>query len=184
MPSIAADWPDFLLISPSTASAGAIANSIAKFNIAHAIIRAPQLAPSQYRSLFAKVASLAPACQLRVHQHIDLALEFAAPLHISSAMLGAPMSQFAGIKSLSASVHSAAQQYRAAQLGVCFSLFGNIKITKSHAHTPARGFAALADMAAITAVPIYAVGGLHMEDLAIAKTHGAVGVAGIGLFAS
>lgn len=76
-----------------------------------------------------------------------------------------------------ASVHDAAGLARAAELGVDFAVLGPVQPTASHPGQAPLGWNAFARIAAATAVPLYAIGGLDGDSLRVALTHGAHGIA-------
>jgi 8-oxo-dGTP diphosphatase len=76
-----------------------------------------------------------------------------------------------------ASCHNAAELARAAQLGVDFVVLGPVAQTPSHAGTPAMGWAQFHALAAQFPVPVFAIGGMHHEDMHKARTAGAHGLA-------
>jgi 8-oxo-dGTP diphosphatase len=76
-----------------------------------------------------------------------------------------------------ASCHNAAELRRAEELGCDFALLSPVLPTRSHPGAPHLGWAAFAAIAAGAAIPVYALGGLRMEDIETAWRHGAHGVA-------
>jgi 8-oxo-dGTP diphosphatase len=76
-----------------------------------------------------------------------------------------------------ASVHSANELRRCADLGLDFAVAGPVQPTPSHLGQPALGWAAFAEMIAATALPAYAIGGMKSGDLQSAMRSGAHGVA-------
>jgi 8-oxo-dGTP diphosphatase len=75
------------------------------------------------------------------------------------------------------SCHDAGELARAAQLGVDFAVLGPVKPTPSHPDVEPMGWARFADVVRGTPIPIYALGGLDRDDLDVARSHGAHGVA-------
>lgn len=84
---------------------------------------------------------------------------------------------------LSCAVHDAAEMAQAERIGADLAVVGHVKPTPSHGDAPALGWAGLEALTAGTTVPVYAIGGLGPGDLAEARAHGAIGVAGIRAFA-
>ncbi len=85
-------------------------------------------------------------------------------------------------QAVAASCHDAGELAQAQRLGLDFAVLGPVQATRSHPGAkPLRwdGFAALREQVSL---PIYALGGLDAADVAIARHHGAQGVAGIGRF--
>ncbi|MDZ7749329.1 MAG: thiamine phosphate synthase [Halofilum sp. (in: g-proteobacteria)] len=80
---------------------------------------------------------------------------------------------------LSCACHDAAELAHAEALGADLAYLGSVAPTPSHPDAAPLGWEAFADLAAGTALPLYAIGGVTPSDLATARAAGAVGVAGI-----
>jgi len=76
-----------------------------------------------------------------------------------------------------ASCHTRLDIERAGRLGLDFAVLGPVLPTPSHPGGRTLGWEAFAAIAALTPLPIYALGGLGHADLHIAIAHGAHGVA-------
>ena len=76
-----------------------------------------------------------------------------------------------------ASVHTAEELAQAAELGLDFAVLGPVQPTASHPGQAPLGWAGFERLAAATALPVYAIGGLDVGALAPAMSRGAHGVA-------
>ena len=76
-----------------------------------------------------------------------------------------------------ASVHDARELDRAARLDLDFAVLGNVLETPSHPGKPGIGWDAFRRIAAEAPIPVYAIGGMKTEHLALAQQHGAHGIA-------
>ena len=76
-----------------------------------------------------------------------------------------------------ASVHSSAEIERAAALRLDFVAAGPVQITATHPGRPPLGWNAFARMTDNSSVPVYALGGMQVSDLATAMSQGAHGIA-------
>ena len=97
-------------------------------------------------------------------------------VHWTSAMLAQAGQRPAGMM-VAASCHTRADVARAGALDLDFAVLGPVAATPTHPgprRSAGSGFAALVEG---TRVPVYALGGLRTEDLAVAVDHGAQGVA-------
>jgi 8-oxo-dGTP diphosphatase len=97
-------------------------------------------------------------------------------VHWTSAMLARVAQRPAGMM-VAASCHTRDDVARAGALDLDFAVLGPVAATPTHPDASPigwEGFAALVDG---TRVPVYALGGLRTEDLAVAVDHGAQGVA-------
>lgn len=83
---------------------------------------------------------------------------------------------------LSASCHDAEQLNRAQALGCDFVSLAPVQVTRSHPGVEPLGWPRFAELAKSVSMPVYALGGMKPEDLPIANSHGAYGVAGISEF--
>lgn len=76
-----------------------------------------------------------------------------------------------------ASCHNAGELAQAEALGLDYALLGPVLPTATHPGTPALGWEEFSRLIAGTTLPVFALGGLAMEQLAEAQTHGAHGIA-------
>jgi thiamine-phosphate diphosphorylase len=119
-----------------------------------------------------------------VSSRVDLALATGAagvhlpendlPVAAARALLGGGL--------LGRSVHSVAAARQAAAEGADYLLFGPVFETASHPGRPARGLAALEEVAAAVPVPVLAIGGIDAERARACREAGAAGFAAIGYF--
>lgn len=77
----------------------------------------------------------------------------------------------------SASCHSVEELQHAGELGFDFALLSPVLPTLSHPDATHLGWERFAKMATGSTLPVYALGGLKPDDLAIAQQHGAHGIA-------
>lgn len=103
-------------------------------------------------------------------------------LHLSADRAAETSARPAAARWLSCSAHDEAELRVAEALGADFAVVGPVRPTASHPRALGIGWEGLARLTASTALPIYAIGGLSPVDLAPARDHGAVGVAGISGF--
>ncbi len=82
----------------------------------------------------------------------------------------------------SASCHDPTSLARAGQAGARFVLLSPVQPTRSHPELAPLGWERFQQWVCDSAVPVYALGGLGPDVLALARLHGAVGVAGIRAF--
>ena len=75
------------------------------------------------------------------------------------------------------SCHDAGELAHAAGLGADFALLSPVLPTLTHPGAPTLGWKAFAALAAASPIPVYGLGGLGRDDVALAQSHGAHGVA-------
>lgn len=80
---------------------------------------------------------------------------------------------------VAASCHDADELRLAQHLGCDFAVLGAVNATASHPGVPALGWDGFAALREEVSLPIYAIGGMSMQDIPVARQHGAQGVAAI-----
>ncbi|HAI59118.1 MAG TPA: hypothetical protein DCM32_04475, partial [Xanthomonadaceae bacterium] len=78
-----------------------------------------------------------------------------------------------------AACHDAADLARADALAIDDLMLGPVRPTPTHPEAPGLGWDGFEALRALTARPVFALGGLGPADLDEARRHGAQGVAGI-----
>lgn len=82
----------------------------------------------------------------------------------------------------SASCHDLTELRRAEQLGLDFVFLSPVAATAKYSPEQLLGWQKFAELAGQVSLPVYALGGMSLDDLATARAHGAAGIAGIGMF--
>jgi len=75
------------------------------------------------------------------------------------------------------SCHDADELAQATAIGADFALLSPVLPTLTHPGAPTLGWARFSALAAASPIPVYGLGGLARDDVALARTHGAHGVA-------
>ncbi|WP_336963524.1 NUDIX domain-containing protein [Acinetobacter pittii] len=81
-----------------------------------------------------------------------------------------------------AACHDAVSLKQAQQVGCDAVFISPVKPTKTHPEATALGWERFSDLAQNSQIPVFALGGVHPDDLATAQQHGAYGLAGIRNF--
>lgn len=97
-------------------------------------------------------------------------------IHVSAARMMALQERPRGML-CGASCHSAEELARAAELGLDFVLLSPVMHTLSHPATAPLGWQQFLQTVGEYPLPVYALGGLQLADMASAWTHGAHGIA-------
>ncbi|AEJ00293.1 thiamine monophosphate synthase [Nitrosomonas sp. Is79A3] len=144
-------------------------------------IREKQMAKDVLREFSLQVLALAQSYQAKVliNGDAELAREMGADgVHFTSSQLMAlpcrPDSEY-GL--CGASCHNAEELFAAEQLGLDFVVLGPVQSTQSHPGLTPLGWRRFAALIRDYSLPVYALGGLHPEDLPIAQEMGAHGIA-------
>ena len=151
-------------------------------------LRDPQLLPADFQQVS---AALVPelhqlGCQVVVNCSVDLpVVAMADGVHLTTQrLMSAGERPLPAGRWCSASCHDARQLRRATKLGMDFVTLSPIQATDSHPAAALLGWQKFAELVADIPLPVFALGGLQHEDLALAYHHGGQGIAGIGLFDS
>jgi 8-oxo-dGTP diphosphatase len=118
--------------------------------------------------------------ELLINGDEALAHNLGCGLHLRSEQLLActqrpvPESQL-----LSASCHNAAELEHAQAIGIDFVLLGPIQPTATHPDRKGLGWNQFSRLRETIVLPIYALGGMRIDDIALSRRHGAQGVAAI-----
>ncbi|MEQ1813421.1 MAG: Nudix family hydrolase [Candidatus Nitrotoga sp.] len=147
-------------------------------------IREKNLPYPELKKLAQQIIDLAHAhhAQVLINQDIELAREIGADgVHLTSAQLMSLSTRshlaHPGLEWCAASCHNENELLQANALGLDFVVLGPVLPTRSHTGAPHLGWPAFATLAANSAIPVYALGGLKYNDLENAHQHGAHGVA-------
>ncbi|NUG22138.1 thiamine phosphate synthase, partial [Acinetobacter lactucae] len=81
-----------------------------------------------------------------------------------------------------AACHDAVSLKQAQQVGCDAVFISPVKPTTTHPEAIALGWERFSDLAQNSQIPVFALGGVHPDDLTIAQQHGAYGLAGIRNF--
>lgn len=141
-------------------------------------IREKQLAPDALMQFSRQVVAEAAQYAAKVCINGDLALaqQLGVGVHLSSVQLMALQSKPQGLL-CGASCHNQGELMHAAQLGLDYVMLSPVQPTMSHPGVDTLGWHKFARLIAGYGLPVYALGGMQLEDLHLARTHGAHGIA-------
>lgn len=142
-------------------------------------LREPQLAPLALLRLAEQVLKMAKPYGAKILLNADMQLvkELDADgVHLSSQKLMLLTEKPSNIM-VAASCHNLAELQQAEKLGLDFVVLSPVQPTKSHENAATLGWAFFAEMIKNCEMPVYALGGMQMGDLAIALKSGARGIA-------
>lgn len=144
--------------------------------------RAPDLEAKRFERLAREVIHLCRQYGARVHLNStpEIALRLGADgVHLSQARLRSYA--LTGIRGLSLGVscHTAGEIALALGHQPAYLTLGTIAGSPSHPGLKALGWKRFAELVRLSPVPVYAIGGLGLQDLEVARAHGAHGIAAI-----
>ncbi|MFZ5637507.1 MAG: Nudix family hydrolase [Pseudomonadota bacterium] len=181
--------PDRYLITPEPVDDGgawleALARALAA-GARRVQLRAPAYAaaePARWRALVAHAALLAreSGAQALVNADLALAAETGLGVHLRAVQLRAldarPLSP---TQPVIASCHDREELVLAQALGCDAAVLGPILPTPTHPGQDGIGWSRFVELRERVALPIYAIGGMTDGDIALARGHGAQGIAAI-----
>lgn len=101
-------------------------------------------------------------------------------VHLNSMRLGRVTSRPLSSEFwVGASCHGRSELEHAAEIGCDFALLSPVQVTASHPEAELLGWNSFRDLVRVTAMPVYALGGVSVADLSMAWAHGAQGIAAI-----
>ena len=142
-------------------------------------IREKTMSSASFRWLASEIIERAHASQAKVLLNSDVSLsrELGADgVHLTTAQLMSLTSR-PEVPWCGASCHNAEELYQAEKLGLDFVVLGPLSPTLSHPGIAALGWRRFAALIRDYSLPVYALGGLWMSDLAIAQEQGGHGIA-------
>ncbi|MEW6413723.1 MAG: Nudix family hydrolase [Pseudomonadota bacterium] len=142
-------------------------------------VRDKSLAPDERLALARETVRRAHRHDARVLVNGPLELAQAAGadgVHLDAAAAAAltarPACEWVGV-----SCHDGAELAHAAAIGADFALLSPVLPTATHPGAPTLGWDAFSALAAASPIPVYGLGGLGRDDVTLAQSHGAHGVA-------
>ncbi|MCF6322995.1 MAG: Nudix family hydrolase [Gammaproteobacteria bacterium] len=147
-------------------------------------LRAKSLARPAYCALAVEVKVLCRRyeAKLLLNGSADMVLAVGADgLHLSGDELSSLNNRPLGCDyKLSASCHDAAELKQASDVGIDFAVLSPVMPTNTHPGAETLGWQQFESLLEASQVPVYALGGMMLADLATAQNAGAQGVAAIG----
>jgi 8-oxo-dGTP diphosphatase len=150
-------------------------------------LRAPGCDAQRWDRLATEAAArcVEAGAEVLVNGDVALAERLGAGVHLRATQLAAVgmEARLASLKAkglaVAASCHEVADLRRAQAVGCDFVVLGPVMPTLSHAGAEGIGWEAFAAMREQVSLPIYALGGMDVEDIPPARAHGAQGIAAI-----
>lgn len=143
------------------------------------LLREKDLLPEAYEELSHKVLEICSATDTKciLHNYVDAALhEKADAIHLPLQTALTEKEKLTAFSHLGISTHSIEQVRKAEDIGAAYVTYGNVFATDCKKDVPPRGLASLAEITAQTELPVYAIGGIHIENVRSALAAGAKGV--------
>ena len=152
---------------------------IAACHPAGIILREKDLNPEDYKELAAAVMEICEQHGVKciLHSFPDVAISLQAdaihlPLHLLRAMSQEQKAQFTD---LGASCHSVEDALEAQALGCTYITAGHVFETDCKKGLPGRGLDFLRNVCAAVDIPVYGIGGIDADNIALVRDTGASG---------
>ena len=143
------------------------------------ILREKDLGEKEYKELAEHVLMICKTYDVpcMLHSFIDVALELGAenihlPLHILRGMDEKTKETF---KIIGASCHSVEEAQEAERLGCTYITAGHVFVTDCKKGLAPRGLGFLENVCKSVSIPVYAIGGISSENVALVRKMGASG---------
>lgn len=177
--------PDRYLVTPAPTGSDATWLEALEASLAAGVrrvqLRAPHCEPARWHRL---VEAAVDACRRHgadtlANGDVALADAFDIGVHLQAAQLATLGKRPWQDRRVAASCHTLADLRRAEDLGCDFVVLGPVADTTTHPGATPLGWEGFAALREETALPIYAIGGMQVGDIDIARRHGAQGIAAI-----
>ncbi len=145
-------------------------------------LRAPRADPVRWRALAVRAveACRGVGAEVLLNADVELARRLAVGVHLRAAQLatmqGRPLPAELPV---AASCHDIDGLRAAQTLGCDFAVVGPLKPTASHPGAGTLGWSGFSTLRESVSLPLYAIGGLDIDDILEARRHGAQGIAAI-----
>ncbi len=151
---------------------------IAAAGISSIILREKELLPQEYAELAREVAAICESAGVAFTPHffVEQARELGARrIHLPLHMLETKPELRVEFEVLGASVHSVEQAKQAAALGADYVTAGHVFATDCKKGVPPRGAYWLAEVCRGVDIPVYAIGGIGVDNICAVRDAGAAG---------
>ena len=156
--------------------------NIANKEVDALLLRQPQLSFEDYRAWYgvARVALEGTGTSLVLHGNPEVLSSLGAEaVHMPAAIGMKYLASPDRPAQLSMSCHNLAEIQHAQEQGLDFVTLSPVKTTTSHPDTEPMGWTGFQNLSEKAKIPVYALGGMTLRDVTLAKSNGAQGIAGI-----
>jgi 8-oxo-dGTP diphosphatase len=148
-------------------------------------LREPGMKPESFVKLAQQVIAMAHAHQARVLLNTDdlnlVETSGADGLHMNSRLLNQLHERpLPDSLLVAASCHDLEELQKAQQLNADFAVLSPVKRTASHPQAKAIGWQRFSTLTRHCAIPVYALGGMSLNDIELSRKYGGQGVAALG----
>ena len=131
------------------------------------VLREKDLSESQYLQLAKEVLEICNTYQVSciLHSFINVANTLNhKKIHLPLPLLEKYEGQLSNFTTIGCSIHSLDEAFKAQSLGATYLTAGHIYQTDCKKGVPPRGLSFLTDVCKHISVPVYAIGGIHLDE--------------------
>lgn len=184
--------PDRIAITPGFRTMGELERFIehcAAGTVQCIQLRQKQLSADEYDDWFQRASVSCSEAGISLIANIPIGRSAAyagSPVHYSASdlMQAATGGSGGDHPFRSASCHGLEELRIAEELEMDFVYLSPVAATGKYSAERILGWSNFEALASQVSIPVYALGGMRLDDLPLARAHGAAGIAGIGMFAS
>ncbi len=182
--------PPTYMITPEPSGAPELGLNLLAANLRHGVrlvqLRSKRLQRSALQDWAREAAALCASSGARVlvNGEPDLVEHTKADgVHLSSErLMSASRRPLCGPRLVSASCHDSRELNHACRIGADFAVLSPVRATPSHPDAVVLGWERFQSLVWNVPIPVYALGGMRLDDLSDAWRHGAQGIAAIRAF--
>lgn len=145
---------------------------VCRFHPKALILREKDLPEKEYTLLAKEVLELCQAYRVPciLHSYPEAARQLGCPyIHLPLPLLRKFSSQLGSFTLVGTSVHSADEASEAEELGASYITAGHIYATDCKKGLPPRGTSFLREVCQRVSIPVYAIGGIHLDSAQLAQ---------------
>ena len=154
--------------------------NVASCGVKAIILREKDLSAEEYRNLAEKFVGICRKHKVEavLHSFSDVAIELGVPvIHMSlEAFRKLDEEKKLAFKKIGVSCHSVDDALEAEMLGAAYVTFGHVFATDCKKGLEPRGVKALKKVCEAVKIPVYAIGGINIENIGLVFENGAGGV--------
>lgn len=139
------------------------------------ILREKDLSKSDYFLLAQEILKICKSYGVPciLHTHVDTARELGrSSIHLPLPLLREYDTELSGFQVIGTSIHSVEEALEAERLGATYLTAGHIYATDCKKGVPPRGLAFLRSVCEKVSLPVYAIGGIHLDEKQMAEVMG------------
>lgn len=168
----------FMAVTPATGDLTPLIRNAIERGVKMIQIRRPGASRDELRRIVQSILERDGDIRIFANSDMDTAHDLGVGLHLTAERL-MRLRERPAYDWIGASCHNADEIAQANRLGMDYVVIGPVKPTATHPGAAGIGWPAFAQLAVGLPMPVFAIGGLSVDDLHVARKHGAHGIAAI-----